>query len=57
MTKQDIKHALISLLIGAILTFLTTVFQGLVDFLKAHGSEIVGGAGATITYLVKTHKS
>ena len=57
MTKQDLKHALVSLVIGALIAFLSTLFQGLLDFLKANSAQIIGGASATVAYLIRTHHS
>lgn len=55
MTKDQIKHALISLLVGALVSFILTLFQGILDFLKENAVDIIGGASATITYLVKNY--
>ncbi len=55
MTKPDIKHAIFSLVIGLAVTFLMSLFQGLLDILKAHATDIIGGASATITYLMRNN--
>lgn len=50
------KQVLISILIAAGTAFLTTLFQGLLDFLKGHASEIVAGTTASAAYLAKYYK-
>lgn len=55
MTKPDIKHAIISLFIGLAVTFLMSLLQGVLDIVKAHATDFIGGASATITYLMRNN--
>ena len=57
MKKADIKHAIISLLVAATATFLTTLFQGLADLLKAHSTEVVGSVAAAGAYLAQAYRT
>lgn len=50
-TKENIKQVLISILIGAIVSFLTVLFQGLVEWLKHIPAEIPAVAAAWGKYL------
>lgn len=56
MKKEDYKKILMSILIGAFVAFFSTLSQGLLDFVKAHGNDIIGGVAATITYLISKHR-
>lgn len=47
----NLKQALYSIMIGAIISFLTVLFQGLVDFLKDMPAEIPGGIAGAVRYL------
>lgn len=51
--KERWKHALISILIGAAISFLTVLFQGLVDFLKDMPPEIPGSLVGMVRYITK----
>jgi hypothetical protein len=57
MTKEQIKHAIWSIVIGAIVSGLLALFQGLLQFMQAHASDFIGGASATVTYLFRTHRT
>jgi hypothetical protein len=54
MTKEQIKHALISILIGAVVSFLTVLFQGLLNVLTNLPPEIPGTLIGMARYLTKT---
>lgn len=56
MTKQQIRSALLSILIGAATIFLTELLQGLLGFIKTWMAQGAGGAVATGTYLVKHYR-
>lgn len=47
------KEILISILIGAITAFLTTLFDSVITLLQNHGNDIVGGITASATYTFK----
>ena len=55
MNKQSWKQILISILIGAIVAFLSSLFDGFLNFLKENGNNIVGGGATSITYLLKKY--
>jgi hypothetical protein len=40
---KNFKEVLVAILIGACVSFLTTLFDGLADFLRAHSENIIGG--------------
>lgn len=52
-TRQQIKHALISILIGAIIAFITTLLQGLVQWLQHVDLQPTGAVGGVGYYLLK----
>jgi hypothetical protein len=54
MTKPEIKNALISIIIGACTIFLVSLLEGLLDFLKNHGAEIVGSGVAAWKYALSS---
>lgn len=51
MDKKRIKDALYSILIGAIVAFLSSFIDGIADLIQGWGDGIAGGATTTITYL------
>lgn len=56
MTKENLKQALISLLIAAISAFLATLASGLADLLKTHAVEATSGILSAAIYLAKAYK-
>lgn len=54
--KNNLKQVLISILIGAIVSFLSTLFAGLAEMLRSHSTEIVSGISATAIYLAKAYR-
>lgn len=56
MTKEHIKQALLSILIGASVAFLTTLIEGLADFIRSNGEHIVAGIVSTAYYLAKAYR-
>ncbi len=54
MPKDQIKQILISILIGAIVAFLSSLFDSLLTFLRDYGNNLAGGAVATAKYLIHT---
>ena len=53
MTKETTKQILQSILIGAIVAFLSSLFEGLLDLVKGQGNNILGGGAASIAYLIR----
>ena len=56
MTKDQLKQAVLSIVVGACVAFLTSLFTELAAFLKSHSTEIVSGSSATAVYLAKAYK-
>jgi len=57
MKKDNWKQILISILVGAIVTFLSTLFEGLAEALKAHSTEILAAVTSAGIYLAKAYKA
>lgn len=55
MKHESFKRALYSLLIGALVAFLTTFIEGLVDWLHGWDNNVVGGASAFVYTMRKFH--
>lgn len=55
MTKQDLKHALISLAIGVTVTALTSLVQGALHIVTEWLTPAAGGAAGGLAYLGKHH--
>lgn len=50
MTRPEIKSALVSIFIGACTIFLVSFLEGLLDFLRGHAAELIGGGVASWKY-------
>lgn len=48
--RETLKHILISILVGACVAFLSSLFEGALHVLEGYGNDIVGGASATVAY-------
>lgn len=55
--KNNLKQVLISILIGAVVSFLSTLFAGLAEALKAHSVEIIAGVSSAGVYLAKAYRA
>lgn len=51
MSKDDLKHALISLVLGVLITAGTSVITGALHILQVWLAGAAGGTGASISYL------
>lgn len=51
MNKQKLKDALYSILIGAIVAFLSSFIDGIADLIQGWGDGIAGGTVTSLTYL------
>ena len=51
---QNYKEVLVAIFIGACVSFLTTLFDGLADFLRANAESIVAGL-SYVAYHVAKH--
>lgn len=56
MNRENLKQALISIVIGATVTLFATIFQELANYLKSHSTEIISGVSAAGLYLAKAYK-
>ena len=52
---KDTKQVIVSILIGACVAFLSSLFDGLVSMLQGQGNNILGASSATLAYLKKTN--
>jgi len=53
---QNWKEVIIAILIGACISFLTALFDGLADFLRTNSEQIIAGGSATAYYLAKNYR-
>ena len=53
MNKVELKQAMISIICGALTIFLVTLLEGLLEFIKTYGAEIVGSGVAAWRYALK----
>ncbi len=49
--KDTIKHIFLSILIGACVAFLSSLFDGILDIVRGYGNDVLGGVTATATYI------
>lgn len=56
MSKDNLKQAVIAILVAGAGAFFTTLFQGLADLLRAHTVEAMGAVTSAGVYLAKTYK-
>ena len=55
MTKQDLKHALISLILGVLTMAIVQLLEGLADLAKSWIATPTGGVTASAVYLKFKH--
>lgn len=51
MTKEHIKHALISILIGAAVAFASSFLEGLLNMIQSGTFDVSGGLVSSLWYL------
>jgi hypothetical protein len=56
MTKEQLKSALISLVLGVITIALSSLLEGLIKILKEWMIQSAGGGVASITYLYRNFR-
>lgn len=56
MKPNNWKQILTSILVGACVAFMTTLFEGLADFLKSHSQEVIAGASAAFYNISRNMK-
>lgn len=54
--KDGIKQVLTSILIGACVAFMSTLFEGLANFFKSHSTELVAGGATAFYHAAKTFR-
>ena len=54
--NRNFKEVLISILIGATVAFLTTLIEGLYQFIQANSENIVAGMSSVAYYLAKNYR-
>lgn len=57
MSKENLKQALISILIAALTAFLASLLDGLANLIKANAVEVMSGAVSSAVYLAKAYKA
>lgn len=51
MDKATIKQVVISIFVGACIAFITTLLQGLLDYIRVLPEQITGVAGGMVYFL------
>lgn len=51
--NENVKEVLVAIFIGACVSFLTTLFSGLADFLQSHAEQIIAGMGYGAYHVAK----
>ncbi len=51
MEKSNWKHLAQSILVGAVIAFLSTLFEGLATLIKSHSTEIISGSAAAFYHV------
>lgn len=54
MTKENLKQALISVLVGAVVAFLTVFLEGVLEYLQGAENNIIGGIAAAVRQFATT---
>ena len=53
ITKERLKDALYAIVIGAIVAFVTTFLEGVIDYMRGLENNTAGGVVASVIYAVK----
>lgn len=54
MTKDQWKNAVMAVMVGACISFLSTLFQGLADLLTQNAVAVTSGAASATVYWIKS---
>lgn len=54
--ERNLREVLIAIMIGACVSFLTVLFQGLADFLSTYGDQIIAGMSSFAYYVAKQYR-
>jgi len=57
MSNENIKQAIIAILVACVGAFFSTLFQGLADLLRTHAVEAMSGATSAAIYLAKAYRA
>lgn len=55
--KETLKQAIVSILVGAVIAFLTSLMQGALDFLQGTDLTPAGSVGGMAYYIAKVIRS
>lgn len=53
MNKERFRDAVITIIVGAIIAFITTFLEGALEYLKGTENNIVGALSGSIAYAVR----
>ncbi len=53
--RENLRQALMSIVVGACVAFMATLFDGLADFLRSNSESIIAGMSTTAYYLAKMY--
>lgn len=56
MTKQNWTKILISAAIGILVAIISSLCDGLIDFLRGYGNDLLGGGATSMSYLISKTK-
>lgn len=56
MKNENLKQAIISIIIGAGVAFFSTLFTELAQLFKTHSTEIIAGISSSAVYVAKAYK-
>lgn len=56
MTKEQVKQAVISILVSVVAFIITSLSDVLVDFLRSNAEQVVSSVAGTAVYLAKAYK-
>jgi hypothetical protein len=54
--KDNIKHVIVSICIGAAVTMISTIFEELAKYLRSHTTEVVSAMASAGTYLASKYR-
>lgn len=54
--QRNFREVFVAIVIGACVSFLTVLFEGLADFLTTYGDQIIAGMSSVAYYLAKQYR-
>ena len=55
ITREQLRQALISIIVGACVAFLSTLFEGVITFLRDHAVDL-SGTLVSMVYFLRSRK-